>query len=139
MNNEFTAPKEESQKIDKVINILEGITNDLKDKRDYDRRDESVPLEVDTYKYTRLEIKHIDKEFKKSNVKLVTSIIVSSAIALGMGVIAFNNPEAVKSMDLGSMIETLGDFIKTMPIYRNLDFYGGKFLEFNKKYKQIFS
>ena len=128
MNNEMVASKEENKNIDKVINLLEGVTNELKDKRDYESKDPSIPLEVDTYKYTRLEIKNIDKEYKKHNVKFVSNIIISSALAVGMGVMFFNNPEAVKSMDLGTMIDSLSNFITSIPLYRNLN------LSFLKEY-----
>ena len=128
MNNEMIASKEENKNIDKVINLLEGVTNELKDKRDYENRDKSAPIEVDTYKYTRLEIKNIDKEYKKHNVKFVSNIIISSALAVGMGVMIFNKPEAVKSMDLGTMIDSLNNFITSIPLYKNLD------LSFLKEY-----
>ncbi len=130
MNNEMIASKEENKNIDKVINLLEGVTNELKDKRDYENRDKSAPIEVDTYKYTRLEIKNIDKEYKKHNVKFVSNIIISSALAIGMGVMIFNNPEAVKSMDLGTMIDSLNNFITSIPLYKNLD------LSFLKEYAE---
>ena len=113
--------EKDNQKLDGVINLLEGLTNELKDKRDYEARDINKPIEIDTYKYTRLEIKNIDKEYKKHNVKFVSNIILSSAVALGLGVMAFNNPDAITSMDLGSMTESITGFINSIPLYRNLD------------------